>query len=249
MTDGAAIGIICKTPLPGASKTRLVPLLGPEAAAELAAAFLADFADVIETVPEAVGRSGYAVYAPEGSEAELRPLLPAHFGLLCRCDDTLGVVLLGATRQLLGEGHDCVVLVNADSPTLPPLLLSAALAALRAPGDRVVLGPATDGGYYLIGLKRPHARLFQDVPWSTSGVLAATRRRAAEIGLQIAELPLWYDVDDAETFTLLREELSGRLPAFTTEGIAPGPARATRRFFMQHSLASADCTMTAVGAR
>lgn len=240
MTGGAAIGIICKTPRPGASKTRLVPLLGHEAAAELAAAFLADTAGAVESVPEVVGRSGYAVYAPEGSEAELRPLLPPHFGLLCRRNSTLGIVLLGATQHFLNVGHDCVVLVNADSPTMPPLLLAAAIAALRAPGDRVVLGPATDGGYCLIGLKQPHARLFEDIPWSTSGVLEATRRQASGIGLSIAELPVWYDVDDAETFALLGEELSGRLPAFAAEGVAPGPAKATRQFFLRHALATSN---------
>ena len=143
MTLGAAIGIICKTPHPGRSKTRLVPILGARGAAELAAAFLRDIATAIEMVPAAVGRRGYAVYAPQGSEADLRPHLPADFGLLCRRDATLGIVLLSATEHFLAQGHDGVLLVNADSPSLPPLLLAAALAALRAPGDRAVIGPAT----------------------------------------------------------------------------------------------------------
>ena len=131
MNPSAAVGIICKTPRPGASKTRLLPLLGPEGAAELAGCFLIDVANAIQAIPQAVGRRGYAVYAPEGSEADLKKYLPADFGLHCRRDATLGVVLLGATEHLIAEQHDCVVLVNADSPTLPTDLISAAIAADR----------------------------------------------------------------------------------------------------------------------
>jgi rSAM/selenodomain-associated transferase 1 len=233
---GAGIGIICKTPQPGLSKTRLVPLLGARGAADLAAAFLRDTAAAIEAVPAAVGRTGYAIYSPQGSEAELRPLLPENFGLICRRDATLGVVLLGATELLLAHGHDGVLLVNADSPTLPPLLLAAALAALRAPGDRAVIGPATDGGYYLIGLKQAHARLFADIPWSSPGVMGATLERANEIGLAAAMLPTWYDVDDARSLAMLIDEIDGRPLPFDTSGLTAGPAPATRALLRRHGL-------------
>ena len=230
MTALAAIGIICKTPTPGASKTRLLPLLGRDGAAELAGCFLRDVASAISAVPYAIGRRGYAVYAPEGSEAELGRYLPADFGLLCRRGTTLTPVLLGATEQLLLRGHDCVVLVNADSPTLPTAFIVSAIAALREPGDRVVLGPATDGGYYLIGLKHAHARLFTDIPWSTPAVLATTRQRAAEVVLETLLLPEWYDVDDKDTLaTLLAEIQTGTLP-FDARGVRGGPAEATRQF-------------------
>jgi rSAM/selenodomain-associated transferase 1 len=238
MHRGAAIGIICKTPRPGLSKTRLLSLLGPDRAAELAAAFLRDVAGVIESVPAAVGRSGYAVYAPEGSESQLRPLLPASFELVCRRNATLGIVLLSATVHLLEIGHDCVVLVNADSPTMPPLFVASAIATLRAPGDRLVLGPAIDGGYYMIGLKRPHSQIFADIPWSTEGVLAATRSRATEIGLTVVELPLWYDIDDKATFDILCEELRGKPPPFAAFGLVPGPALATRAFLAAAGIAA-----------
>jgi rSAM/selenodomain-associated transferase 1 len=236
MTVGAAIGIICKTPQPGRSKTRLVPLLGARGAAELAAAFLRDTAAAIEALPAAVGRTGYAIYSPQGSEAELRPLLPERFGFLYRGDATLGVVLLTATEHLLTQGHDCVLLINADSPTLPPLLLAAALAALRAPGDRAVIGPATDGGSYLIGLKHAHARLFADIPWSSPGVMGATLERANEIGLAAALLPPWYDVDDARSLAMLIDEIDGRPLPFDTSGLTAGPALATRALLPRQSL-------------
>jgi uncharacterized protein len=230
MRDTAAIGIICKTPKAGASKTRLVPFLGADGAAELAGCFLRDVAASIQAIPMEIGRRGYAVFAPEGSDVELRTYVPAEFGLLCRRDTTLGVVLQGAADHLLAVGHDCVLLVNADSPTLPNTLLIEAIAALRRPGDRVVLGPATDGGYYLIGLKVAHARLFEDVPWSTPAVAVITEQRAAEIGLPVVKLPLWYDVDDAETVGELLAELRGDHP----RGYAGGPALATRAFLAQH---------------
>ena len=234
MTASAAIGIICKTPTPGASKTRLLPLLGRDGAAELAGCFLRDVASAITAVPTAIGRRGYAVYAPEGSEAELRRYLPADFGLLCRRGTTLTPVLLGATEQLLLQGHDCVVLVNADSPTLPAAFIASAVAELRKPGDRVVLGPATDGGYYLIGLKQPHVPLFTDIPWSTPAVLATTRLRATEIGLAEVLLPEWYDVDDKETMAILLAEVQAGILPFDARGVRGGPAGATRQFLAGH---------------
>ena len=226
--------MICKTPKIGDSKTRLHPLLGPARAAELAGCFLLDIVNTIDSLAPDVGHRGYAVYAPEGSEAELRRFVPDHFGLMCRRDATLGVVLLGATEQLLAAGHDVVVLVNADSPTLPVEYLEQAIAAARAPGDRVVLGPAHDGGYYLIALKRAHAALFASIPWSTPDVLRLTQKRAHEMELAAHLLPAWYDVDDAPSLKLLLDELGGQRPPFAIAAIAASPAPATRCFLAAH---------------
>ena len=234
MTPTAAIGIICKTPISGASKTRMIPWFGADGAAALAGCFLRDIATTIEAVPHAVGRRGYAVYAPEGSEGALSAYLPDHFGLVCRRDATLGVVLLGATEHLLAAGHDCVILVNADSPTLPPQLLEQAITEVRRPGPRVVLGPAIDGGYYLIALKQAYACLFKEVPWSTPEVFAATVARAAEIDLPVVRIDEWYDVDDAQTIQLLLAELRGETLSFEPRDLVGGPARATRAFLASH---------------
>jgi uncharacterized protein len=148
----AAIGIMCKAPEPGRSKTRLATAIGVVAASELSACFLRDVAAAIEAVPEALGRRGYGVYAPAGAEHIMRPLFPESFKLMLQAGVDLGEALFGATRDLLAAGHDCVLLINGDSPTLPPRLLVQAVGILREPGDRMVLGPASDGGYYLIGL-------------------------------------------------------------------------------------------------
>ena len=156
----------------------------------------------------------------------MRAIMPSQFGLICHADGNLGRVLLGAARELLAQGHSCVVLVNSDSPTLPAERLSEAIGHLSMSGDRVVLGPATDGGYYLIGLKTAHPRLFGDVRWGSEAVLAETLSRAKEIGLPAVELAPWYDVDDAESFATLRAELRGESPEFA----GGGAARATRAF-------------------
>jgi rSAM/selenodomain-associated transferase 1 len=219
--SGAAIGIVCKAPQAGLSKTRLAKAVGAVAASELSACFLRDVAAAIEAVPEVLGRRGYSVYAPAGTESIMRQLLPASFGLLLQAGDDLGHVQIGATRALLDAGHDCMLLVNGDSPTLPPCFLTQAIETLRAPGDRMVLGPASDGGYYLIGLKQSHKELFTGIAWGTETVARATCERAAEIGLATTLLPEWYDVDDIETLRWLQEELDGRSTRFRAGGAAP----------------------------
>lgn len=234
----AALGIMCKAPQPGRTKTRLAAWLGPDKAALVSGCFLKDVADAVLAVPEVLGRQGYGIYAPAGSEAELAAILPPTFRLLLQEGTDFGIVLGTAVRRLLDEAdHDCVVLINSDSPTLPVELLTAAVTSLRQAGDRVVLGPAIDGGYTLVGLKRDHPELFTDIPWSTADVLRLTVERAAEISLEVEMLPLWYDIDDAATLQLLQEEIAGRPPAFASPGIVGGPAEATRAMLAQWSRA------------
>jgi rSAM/selenodomain-associated transferase 1 len=222
----AAIGVVCKAPKPGATKSRLAAAIGAEAAAQLSSCFLRDVASAIGAIPAHSGWSGYAVYAPAGAENLLRGLFPPSFGLLLQADADLGNVLFGATRELFAVPHDCVLLVNGDSPTLPTRFLVQAIEALRMPGDRLVLGPASDGGYYLIGLKHPHRAIFTGIEWGTASVARTTLRRAQELALATTLLPEWYDVDDGETFGWLRDELAGRLDRF--RGGSPAPA--TRAF-------------------
>ncbi len=221
---GAAISIVCKTPGVGGGKSRLRPLLGPEMVARLSACFIQDVAAALEAVPGALDRQLYALFSPAGSEAALRMLLPPPWALVPREEASVGALMDGSLTAFLADGHDCAILVNGDSPTLPTGLITQAIAALRQTDDRVVLGPALDGGYYLIGLKRPHPRLFQGIAWSTPDVLASTLQRAEEIGLPATLLPAWYDVDDAEDFRRLQGELAGQAPCAT----AGGPARHTR---------------------
>jgi uncharacterized protein len=222
-----AVAIICKTPRAGHSKTRLSPPLRPEECAQISGCFIADLSATIASVAKDGLADGYAVYTPAGSEGELRRLLPPGFGLVLQGDGDLGDRLHKGIVDLLAAGHAGAILINSDSPTLPRTILDAAVAAVSG-GDRLVISPALDGGYTLIGLSRPHAHLFADIPWSTEVVHALTIERAREIGLPVVTLDPWYDVDDRTSYAMLEQEMDGIPPAF-----AKGPmqdALRTRAF-------------------
>ena len=213
-----AMGIMVKVPRSGQVKTRLVPPLTHEEASRLSACFLRDVAAAVARAAEARKGllHGLAVYLPEGEEQRLHGLIPPGFGLLLQRGRDLGERLFHATEDLLAQRFHSVCLVNGDSPTIPSALLQEAALALQAEGDRLVLGPATDGGYYLIGLKRAHRRLFEDIAWSTPAVLGQTLDRARELSLEVQLLPEWYDVDDHQSLRLLCGELFG--PGAGVEG-------------------------------
>lgn len=202
-----AIAIMAKAPRPGEVKTRLVPPLSSAEAAALSAAFIRDIAANIVAAAADAAIDSYVAFAPPGSEPTLAPLLPAGVGLLPSRRIGLAASLFDAASDLLAAGYGAACLVNADSPTLPTEILAAAARALLPPGDRLVLGPCDDGGYYLIGLKAPHRRLFEDIVWSTELVFRQTVERAAELGLAVTTLPLWYDVDDVASLRRLLAEL------------------------------------------
>lgn len=223
-----AVAIICKTPTAGQSKTRLSPPLRPSECAEISACFIQDLSRTIDGLGRASAH-GYAVYTPVGSEDALRPLLPEGFGLVLQGSGDLGERLLRGISDLLAKGYAGVILVNSDSPTLPAHILEAAVGALAA-GDQMVIGPAMDGGYTLIGLTAPHARLFEDIQWSTEVVFERTMERAREIGLSAVVLPLWYDVDDARSYAMLEAELDGAAPDLAAPGLPAQDAPSTRRF-------------------
>ncbi len=198
---------MAKAPSIGLVKTRLAPPLTQEEAALLSACFLRDTANNISEIGNRLATEGVIVYAPANAEAAFDGLLPEDFGLLAQRGESLGDRLCNATEDLLNNGYDSVCLINSDSPTLPQSAYETAVESLSRAGDRVVLGAADDGGYYLIGLKKVHPNLFDRISWSTADVLAHTIERALEIGLEVEMLPPWYDVDDAETLGRLCEEL------------------------------------------
>jgi rSAM/selenodomain-associated transferase 1 len=220
-----ALGLMAKAPLAGEVKTRLIPPLKSHEAAALNVCFLRDMAANIKDISDTKPASGLVVYTPPGSESAFAGVLPDGFKLLVQRGASLGERLCNATDDLLKQGYSAVCLINSDSPTLPSWILIQAIELLATDGDRVVLGAAEDGGYYLIGLKHAHRNLFNEIAWSTSEVLARTRQRAAEIDLPVELLPAWYDVDDAETLSRLCEELF--LNRFPEEA---SPAPHTRGF-------------------
>jgi rSAM/selenodomain-associated transferase 1 len=219
-----AIAVMAKAPRPGLSKTRLIPWLTADQAARMSAAFLGDVTDNLALAARA--RDGaivpYVAFAPAGAEVLFDGLLapgthmmladgarPAPEGVT-----GFGRSLLHAVRSLLQAGHDAACVLNADSPTLPTRLLLAAHDALAAPGDRIVLGAAEDGGYYLLGMKHLHGHLFADIDWSSNRVAAQTRARAAEVNIPVVELEMWYDVDEPASLHRLLRDLAGAGPGY-----------------------------------
>jgi rSAM/selenodomain-associated transferase 1 len=200
---------MAKASAAGRTKTRLVPPLTFEEAAEFNTAFLRDVADNIATAGLAGSIQGYVAYGPPQPDSVefFRSVVPSSFGLFEAWQPNFGDSLFAAIDQILGLGHESAVVLNSDSPTLPTSLLVDAAEYLSRPGDRAVLGPSTDGGYYLLGIKTRHRRLFQDITWSTEHVARQTIERAAEIGLEMHMLPAWYDVDDVESLRMLYSEL------------------------------------------
>jgi rSAM/selenodomain-associated transferase 1 len=228
---GCAVAVMAKAPRPGQVKTRLVPPLTVNSAAALSTSFLRDITENIALAARDAAIRGYVAYAPAGSERAFhgiladgtRLVLADGVGVSISGVDGFGRSLLHAAQALFAKGHDAVCLLNSDSPTLPTRLLVQAAAALAEPGDRVALGPAEDGGYYVIGLKAPHIHLFQDIVWSSSSVAQDTRTRACALGLPVVELDTWYDVDDAASLRRLCRELTSR----TGHELAPYHAPAT----------------------
>jgi len=243
-----ALAVMTKAPQAGRVKTRLVPPLTPEEAAELNKCFLRDTVAAISTAcsrrpmgdsgkmdlkpdapashSEAGTRAcGIAVYTPIGAASTYIDILPADFSLLPQRGDKFGERLYFAIEDLFKCGFESVCLIDSDSPTVPAENFAKAVELLDTREDRVVLGPSDDGGYYLIGVKKPHRHLFEQIDWSTERVLKQTIQRATEFGLEAKLLPPGYDVDDAGSLQRLSTEL---LVDTTPTDIAPN----TREFLV-----------------
>jgi len=233
------LGVMTKAPQAGRVKTRLVPPLTPEEAAELNKCFLRDTAAAISSAccrrpagdahashsEAATAACGIAVYTPVGAESAYTDILPADFSLLPQRGDKFGERLYFAVEDLFKCGFDSVCLIDSDSPTVPAENFAESVELLSASEDRVVLGPSDDGGYYLIGMKTPHRHLFEQIDWSTERVLNQTIQRANEIGLEAKLLPTGYDVDGDASLRRLCNEILGEQG---NHGVAPN----TRRFLI-----------------
>lgn len=199
-----ALGIMTKAPRAGAVKTRLQPPLTPEEAAALNGCFLRDTAEAIARASEHA--RGVGVYMPPDSEGDYAGILPPGFDLLLQRGNDFGQRLTHAVEDLFGVGFESCCLINSDSPTVTTEVFRAAVESLRL-NDRIVLGPSDDGGYYLIGMRKPHLRIFDGIDWSTERVFAQTVERARELGLQVDTLPAFSDVDDRASLRRLCDEL------------------------------------------
>jgi rSAM/selenodomain-associated transferase 1 len=224
-----ALAVMTKAPQAGRVKTRLTPPLSPEEAAALNTCFLRDTSAAISRTAQGTRAQGIAVFTPVGAEAAYADILPADFQLVPQRGDAFGERLSAATEDLLALGFDSLCLIDSDSPTLPDSAFAQAVDFLARPEESVVLGPSDDGGYYLIGLKKLHGRLFEGIDWSTERVLEQTIEAAREAELPVHLLPAWYDVDDRKTLSRLCAE------CFASNGdhAAIFAAPATRQFLAQ----------------
>ncbi|MCI0419469.1 MAG: TIGR04282 family arsenosugar biosynthesis glycosyltransferase [Anaerolineae bacterium] len=219
-----ALIVVAKQPAPGQTKTRLSPPLTPEHASALYECFLLDALDQMREVDKA---QRVIAYLPLDARDYFHRFA-SDFELVPQNGHDLGSRLDHALTGCLSQGYERVVIMDSDSPTLPSAYLSQAFNAL-ADGADVTLGPCDDGGYYLIGIKKPAPRLLREVQMSTPTVAADTIALAEKEGLRVSLLPTWYDVDDVISLRRLTEELENH----TAHG-----AVHTRRFLQRDAIRS-----------
>lgn len=188
MHEPVEIAILAKAPVPGFAKTRLISVLGAERAALLQAQLIERAADT------AAGAKLGAVTlwgAPDQADPLFQKVCAQHgFALHRQAEGDLGARMLAAAQAAKGA----VLVIGTDCPGLTPILLRSAADILRG-GSDVVLLPAEDGGYVLIGVRRAQPALFDSMPWGTGCVLGETRQRLMQLGLTWQEPALLWDLD------------------------------------------------------
>lgn len=192
-----ALIVMAKRPFPGQTKTRLTPSLTPEAAAQLYECLLQDTLNSVRTIATQTNLTPAIAFSPNHEDAYFQQLAP-DFMLLPQTGDTLSQRLDNVLTGCLQNGYAQVAAINSDSPALPPAYLAQAFAELDKPETDLVLGPVSDGGYYLIGWKRPLSPTVLRVQMSTPHVLSDTLQVAADLNLNTVLLPTWHDIDEIE---------------------------------------------------
>jgi hypothetical protein len=207
----AILGLFAKWPAPGAVKTRLgVP---PHQAAHVARAFLLDTLTKLESLKARV----IVAFSPPDAHGDFDALLDHRCELQPQSEGDLGARLEHFLAHHFDAGATKVVALGADSPTLPIAYVEKAFTLLDSVD--VVLGPATDGGYYLLGARRLPP-VFADIPWSSATVLRETIARLRDSSWKVALLTPWYDVDTPESWAMLK----GHVAAMRRAGSDPGLA-------------------------
>jgi len=187
--------IVAKQPLPGQVKTRLFPKLSPAAAAGLYRCFLQDR---IQEVNNLNGVDRAIAYTPEDAREAFSSLALEGFELFAQQGKHLGERLNNIFLEKLSKGYKAVSIVDSDSPDLPKSLINESFELLLSRRTDIVFGPCYDGGYYLVGMRKPHPELFRDIPWSTENVLSVTLEKARKMGLNVKLLSIWNDLDTFE---------------------------------------------------
>jgi len=198
--DNALI-VFARDPIVGQVKTRLNPILDPQAVCDLYTCFLSDSLDkicAVKSVDRFVG-----VY-PSNLSGYFERLDPAlSIKVFIQNGKNLGERMLNAFFARFREGYGQVVIIGSDSPSLPLTYIMQAFSSERD----VVIGPSADGGYYLIGMRGKLVNLFDSIAWGEDTVLEATRHKLEESGVSFELLPVWYDVDRSDDLKFLKTHL------------------------------------------
>ncbi len=222
----SALIIFAKAPIPGQVKTRLCPPLTPDEAASFHGSLVLDALERSrDAAKRARAKSGrlcldrFVACAPSARHVFFKIIEERHgVQLLDQIGDDLGARMDQACNAIFARGYQRVLVVGTDLPTLPASFYAQALSLLS--DHDLVLGPALDGGYYLIGLRRPMPDLFVEISWSTDQVFALTLKKAEALGLKIGLLPAWRDVDTIDDLLALIEE-AGLGPGREARGARP----------------------------
>ena len=198
---GNALAVMAKAPIPGTVKTRLVPPLTQEQAAELYHALLSDQLEHLASL-EAVDL--YVAFTPSAAMPLIASIAPAGYRCFAQRGGDLGERMNEVFAELWRRGYGSLIVIGSDLPPVPLDTFRLAFAHLSAGGKRVVLGPSRDGGYYLVGMNQPVPEMFSAMTWSDKRVLEATTERLTQLGIDFGLLPQWFDVDTVEDLDSLR---------------------------------------------
>ena len=211
--------VFVKNPIPGAVKTRLQTRYAPDQVAALYTAFVRDVLARAESID--IDRRVIA-FDPPDAESEVCALfgagVKAQWQFVPQVQEDLGARMREALVQQLDAGASAAVLIGTDIPSLPADHITQAFDLLRT--KDVVLGPSTDGGYYLVGVSKSAPEIFEDVEWSTPSVLAQTIDRVQRAGNTLGLVPPWFDVDTPDELDFLLAQGCATLLA---TGIDPLP--------------------------
>ena len=209
--------VFTRYPEPGTTKTRLIPALGPESAAGLQQAMTACLLAVARKIGDDRG-SAVQVRYEGGDDARMRAAFGAAFEYRRQGDGNLGDRMRRCFREGFEAGAERVVIVGSDVPGIDSGILSTAFEALC--GHDLVIGPATDGGYYLMGLRRAVPELLQGIPWGEDGVLSRTLAIAERQALAVRTLPVLSDVDRPEDLAELEKAWGAERMAAATGSVS-----------------------------
>jgi uncharacterized protein len=200
---GPVIIVMVKAPLPGLAKTRLSPPLAVSDAGSLALCFVQDVVSAALSIkPNLI-----VAFTPPNGRPLLEASLPGGLQWIEQQGQTLGERLISAVAHAYDMGFGPIIVLGADSPTLPPAIIEKAAETLSVGRVDVVLGPTADGGYYLVGLRKPEPQIFQNIVWSSPYTCEQTARNIRQLNLRLLMLDEWYDVDTFADLKRLSDEL------------------------------------------